>query len=117
MENESRLRTEAIKREMDSAGSLAFAAARWRSPLHNRPAGAAEDQRDDEEHQEDEEEDLGDVGEIARKSTEAKHPGDQGQDGKNYGPSEHDMVPFMVKIRRDRKLAAIDGDHTRSNVK
>jgi hypothetical protein len=84
---------------MDCGGSLAFTAARWRPPLNNRPAGAAEDQGDDEQHQEDEEEDLGDVGEVAGKAPEAENAGNQGEDGKNYGPSEHDRVPFMVKMR------------------
>src|SRR4051794_21708513 len=101
---------------MDSGGSLAFAAARWRPPSNNRPAGTAEDQGDNEQHQEDEQEDLGDVGEIAGKAPEAENAGDQGEDGKNYGPSKHDMVPFMVKMRRGRKVAAIGWNHTRNNV-
>src|SRR5271157_4960016 len=74
----------------DYAGLISRGALASR-PLDGRTA-AAEDQRDDEEHEEDKEQDLGDVREVALKPDEAEQSGDQGENGKNKSPSEHDLV-------------------------
>ena len=77
--------------------------------LLDRRRAAAEDQRDDEEHEEDKEQDLGDVREVALKPDEAEQSGDQGENGKNKSPSEHDLVSLRgcgTSLRNDNKLTA-----------